>query len=101
MPTTPARQFLSVVGAMVARESLQKQAASLCIVLARYPPPQPEDVKEEEEEEEEVAEEEVELELQELDEDLDEEDDKDKNAELVDLTIKREPCKPLEEEEGF
>jgi hypothetical protein len=36
-----------------------------------------------------------------LDKDLDEEDDKDKNAELVDPTIKREPYKPPEEEEGF
>ena len=46
-------------------------------------------------------EEEVELELQELDKDLDKEDNKDKNTELVDLTIKREPYKPLEEEKGF
>ena len=114
---------MSVVGAMVARESLRKRAASqsiqgsqpikrntiaqpvhvgLRIVLARCPPPQPEDVEEEEEEEEEeVAEEEVELELQESDEDLDEEDDEDENAELVDPTIEREPCEPLEEEEGF
>ena len=74
----------------------------LCIVLARYPPPQPKNIKEEEEEEEEeVVEEEVELESQELDKDLDKEDNKDKNAELVDLTIKREPYEPLEEEEGF
>jgi hypothetical protein len=36
-----------------------------------------------------------------LDEDLDKEDDEDKDAELVDLTIKREPRKPPEEEEGF
>jgi len=36
-----------------------------------------------------------------LDKDLDEEDDEDKNAELVDPTIKQEPCEPLEEEEGF
>jgi len=73
-------------------------------VLARCLPPQPscnEDVKEKEEEEEEVGEEEVELESQELDEDLDKEDDKNKNTELVNLTIKREPCEPPEEEEGF
>ena len=48
-----------------------------------------------------MAEDEVELESQESDEDLDEEDDEDKNAELVDLTIEREPYKPPEEEEGF
>ena len=46
-------------------------------------------------------EEEVESESQESDEDLDEEDDEDENAELVDPTIKREPYKPPEEEEGF
>jgi len=73
-------------------------------VLARCLPPQPscnKDVKEEEEKEEEVGEKEVELELQKLDKDLDKEDDKDKNTELVNPTIKREPRKPLEEEEGF
>jgi len=47
------------------------------------------------------VEEEVELESQESDEDLDKEDDEDKNAELVNLTIKREPYKPPEEEKGF
>jgi hypothetical protein len=47
------------------------------------------------------VEEEVEPESQELDKDLDKEDDEDENAELVDLTIKREPCEPLKEEEGF
>jgi len=76
----------------------------LCIVLVRYLPPQPscnEDVKKEEEEEEEVGEEEVELELQELDKSLDKEDNKDKDIELVNLTIKWEPRKPLEKEEGF
>jgi len=75
----------------------------LCTVLARCLPPQPKDVKEEEEKEEKkkVVEEEVELELQELDKDLDKEDDEDKNTELVNLTIKREPCEPLEEEKGF
>jgi hypothetical protein len=36
-----------------------------------------------------------------LDEDLYEEDDEDKDIELVDSTIKREPYKPPEEEEGF
>ncbi|XTI95134.1 hypothetical protein V2W45_1515525 [Cenococcum geophilum] len=107
---------------MVAHKSLRKRAASqstqgsqlikrntitqpvyvgLRTVLARYPPPQPKDVKEEEEEEEEKEKEEVELESQESDKDLDKEDDEDKNAELVNPTIKREPCEPLEEEEGF
>jgi hypothetical protein len=36
-----------------------------------------------------------------LDEDLYEEDDEDKDIELVDPTIKQEPYKPPEEEEGF
>ncbi|XTI84340.1 hypothetical protein V2W45_1454108 [Cenococcum geophilum] len=69
-------------------------------VLARYLPPQPssnKDIKEEEEEEEEEAAEEEE----ESDKDLDEKDDKDKGAELVNLTIKREPREPPEEEDGF
>jgi len=43
------------------------------------------------------VEEEVELELQESDEDLDEEDGEDEDAKLVDPTIEREPCEPLEE----
>ena len=36
-----------------------------------------------------------------MDEDLNKENNKDKDVELVNLTIKREPPKPLEEEEGF
>jgi hypothetical protein len=119
---------VSVVGAIVARESLQKQAASqstqgsqlikrntttqlpvhvgLHTVLARYPPPQSssgKDIKEaeEEEQEEKEVEEEVKSELQESDEDLNKEDNKDENTELVDPTIKREPREPLKEKRGF
>jgi len=36
-----------------------------------------------------------------LDEDLDKEDNKNKDAELVNPTIKWEPCEPPEEGEGF
>ena len=45
--------------------------------------------------------EEVELESQESDEDLNKKDNKNKNTKLINLTIKREPYKPLEEKKDF
>ena len=57
-------------------------------------------VEDDNNEAEDKAEEEEELD-KESDKDLDKEDDKDKDTKLVNLTIKREPYKPLEEEEGF